>query len=319
VRGGESGVRRVDPGADFDVQLTLELARVAREPSLVDKQRVLEALQVRLGDMPSLPSAGESTTGVRLVVPKLGSPSAVARVARFARSLVTSKAALHLVWVGATTGALGFWLGARVTDTRAALDEARRGGSVAPSSVSVPMAEVPLAEVPLAEVPLAEVPPVLAAPAPAVAVHAPIPAPATEPASAVPARPPQVASARRTPNQSSAARGSEAAVVSAPPAVDPNAGFLEAVRLLSRAQRALDGGEPALALVLLEELDERVPRELLREERDAALIVALCKSGETKRARAAAAELAARSPSSIYAARIVRSCGSFDDAARAPR
>jgi hypothetical protein len=97
--------------------------------------------------------------------------------------------------------------------------------------------------------------------------------------------------------------------------VDPNARFLEAVRLLSRAQRAIDGGEPALALVLLDEIDQRVARELLSEERAAALVIALCKSGELDRARSVAAALAAASPSSIYAGRIARSCGSFGQAA----
>jgi hypothetical protein len=315
-------MRRVDPGADFDVQLTLERARVAREPSLADKQRLLASLQVRLGDVPSLPSAGESTTGVRLTVPKLHTPSVGARAAQLGRSLVSSKAALNLLWVGAATGALGFWLGAHVTETTAAISAAGRGGGKAgPSSLSVPMAETkaPLLSAPVVPAPVV---PARAAPPPAARVGAeleppPIPATRAADASPHPLPTPPVVPAQRAPSRTLAARGPLGRGAAAP-AVDPNARFLEAVRLLSRAQRALDGGEPALALVLLEELDGRVPRELLSEERQAALIIALCKSGEAARARGVAAELAASSPSSIYAARIVRSCGNLAEAAPAP-
>jgi hypothetical protein len=136
-------------------------------------------------------------------------------------------------------------------------------------------------------------------------VKPPTPAAAPEgPALAAPGR-----AARVRPK--SEARRASAPRAAAPPALDRDARFLEAVRLLARAQRAIDG-EPALALVLLEEMGERVPRELLGEERDAALVVALCKTGQVERARRVAAELSARSPSSIYAARIDRSCGNLD-------
>jgi hypothetical protein len=311
-------MKRVEPDADFDVQLTLERARVAREPSLADKQRVLEALQVRIGDLPSLPAAGESTTGVRMVVPKLKYASIAERAAHFARSLVTSKAAAaHLIWVGAATGGLGFWLGARENDAVPAADQAARTGAmVAPAGSGVPPAVVrataaapprPSALTPEHAAPSVAAPPVAPSSTPAVAPAKPIPAP-----------PPAPAAEPRVQRRSAAARGSDAARVSEPPAVDPNARFLEAVRLLARAQRALDGDEPALALALLDELDQRVPRELLSEEREAALVVALCKSGDVDRARRALARLAAHSPSSIYAARIARSCGSFGDAASGP-
>jgi hypothetical protein len=332
-------MKRVTPGADYDVQLTLELARVAREPTLADKQRVLEALQVRLGDLPSLSSAGESTTGVRLVVPKVTRPTLGAHAAKLARSLVSSKAAMHLLWVGAATGALGFWAGVQLTEPvelprpvasavrgpseplgppePPAVAEAPRPASTAaaaprpaaveppkPPAPSPPPAVAPPAVAPPAVTPPARVPP--PAVAPPAAPPAPVLAQPAKPAAAPPPSPPAAPVARR-------------AHASVPAPLDDNARFFEAVRLLQRAQRALDGGELGLALVLLEELDERFPPELLSEERDAARVIALCKGGDTLRARRLAQQLAARSPSSIYAARIARSCGSFDAASTAPR
>jgi hypothetical protein len=311
-------VRRVDPDPDFDVQLTLELARVAREPSHADKERVLEALQVRLGDMPSLSSAGEITTGVRVVVPRLKNAPVDARTARFVRSLVTSNAAAHVVWVGIAMGGLGFWLGARVNDPSEVPSAAPRGAMAAsPGVMAAPRAEatdsspIPIASTehraPLAPASVRAVEPTPIPPAGAPAAGAPASAIAA-PSSRV--MPPE---ATRRQQRSMPARRSEGVKASAP-ALDPNARFLEAVRLLSRAQRALDGGEPRLALVLLEEIDERVPLELLREEREAARVIALCQSGDVERARRVGFELAERSPSSIYAARIARSCGAFGKA-----
>jgi hypothetical protein len=296
-------VKRVDP--DFDVQLTLELARVAREPNHADKQRVLEALQVRLGDMPSLPSAGEVTTGVRVVVPRLNNSLVGARAARFARSLVTSKAAAHLVWVGVAMGGLGFWLGARVNHRSEAPVAAARSQATVAAPIAVPPAE------------LREPPP--SSPRAIESTAVPL-AVESAPAPSAPASPPRARldeSTRRVQRPPAAARRPEAA--SRPAALDPDARFLEAVRLLSRAQRALDGGEPGLALVLLGEIDERVPRELLSEERNAALVIALCQTSDLARARRVAAELTAQNPTSIYAARIARSCGNLGEAnAEAP-
>jgi hypothetical protein len=312
-------VKHGDSGADFDVQVTLELARVAREPSLADKQRVFEALQVRLGDLPSLPAAGESTTGVRLVVPKL-EPVSIA--ARFARSLMSSKAAMHVVWVGVATGGFGFWLGAHSAPS-AEPTPLQPAARVVPAIIGEPASKpeanglsvepLPAMTLPAATLPIepSPAPPVRAEPSP----DATPSAADVKPAPVAPTRPalvPSVAPAPRAQEPRRTARSATPPAVN--PAVNPGVRFLEAVRLLSRAQRAIDGGEAAVALVLLEELDERIPRELLGEERDAARAVALCKTGQLDRARAVALELTARSPSSIYAARIERSCGRFDPA-----
>lgn len=321
-------MKPVVPGADYDVQLTLELARVAREPTLADKQRVLEALQVRLGDLPSLSSAGEATTGVRLVVPKATRPSLGAHAANLARSLASSKAAMHLVWVGAATGALGFWAGVHLTEPRPveappAIATAAPGPGEPARELWITEPEVEsLVPSPPAPTVLPVLPPTGVAPAAPearwfepsqpVAIPPPAgePAPLAQAARPVMAPPPGLLAVPRRAHDS--ARGGAGAGPAAPARLDDNARFFEAVRLLQRAQRALDGGELALALVLLEDLDARFPRELLGEEREAALVIALCKGGDKERASRLAGELATRSPGSIYAARIARSCGSFD-------
>ena len=84
--------------------------------------------------------------------------------------------------------------------------------------------------------------------------------------------------------------------------------FLEAVRWLRRAQRAVRRGEGALALGLLDELDGRFPPELLGEDRKATRVLGLCGTGEDERARQLARALLAKSPRSIYAERLRSSC-----------
>jgi hypothetical protein len=314
-------MKGVDPGADYDVQLTLELARVAREPTLADKQRVLEELQLRLGELPGLSSVGESTTGVRRVIPKLAPPTLTEQAARMARSLVSSKLAPHLIWVGAVTGALGFWVGTRNTEPSPIPGpDARAGSLVAPwvSSEAPPYPPPKAAEQPGPKAPNTA-PRALETPKALQPETAQL-----EPKNRRHERwrvallePPATAA---TPSATTGARAAAPVLAPTPrrahdqkPAhLGDNARFFEAVRLLQRAQRALDAGEPSLALALLAELDERFPRDLLSEERDAARVVGLCKSGDTQGASRLAQELASMSPSSIYAARITRSCGALD-------
>jgi hypothetical protein len=84
--------------------------------------------------------------------------------------------------------------------------------------------------------------------------------------------------------------------------------FLEALQLLSRARRALDRREPALALGLLDELDTRFARELLDEERAATRVFALCASDERAAALALARSWFVDRPRSIYTRRLEQSC-----------
>jgi hypothetical protein len=79
------------------------------------------------------------------------------------------------------------------------------------------------------------------------------------------------------------------------------------LELLRRAERALRAGDPALALLLLDQLERAYPTSALREERTAALILVECaRSGEL--ARPEAARFVEKHPSSVYSDRILRDC-----------
>jgi hypothetical protein len=98
--------------------------------------------------------------------------------------------------------------------------------------------------------------------------------------------------------------------------------FAAEVALLGRAERAIRGGEAALALVLLEQLEREFPSSALRVERAAARVLARCeasRSGST--AERAAAQSAAREllsqGSSVYAGRVRELCGLADESLNA--
>jgi hypothetical protein len=78
--------------------------------------------------------------------------------------------------------------------------------------------------------------------------------------------------------------------------------------LLRRVQRALRGSDPALALALLGELDERFPDTTLVEERQAAAVMAHCGLADPGARRRAEGFLEGR-PGSVYAERVRAACG----------
>ena len=78
--------------------------------------------------------------------------------------------------------------------------------------------------------------------------------------------------------------------------------------LLGRAQRAINGGEPESALALLAEHARRFPNGAMAEEREAARVVALCRAGQSDRARAAASRFLRERPNSPLAARVGAAC-----------
>lgn len=109
---------------------------------------------------------------------------------------------------------------------------------------------------------------------------------------------------------------------SAPPPIEPPAGepvaagsvspemssLLEETRLLRAAQTSLGAGDARAALARLDELGARHASGVLREERLAAHIVALCAVGRDEEARREAALFLAEAPLSIHAARVRASC-----------
>jgi hypothetical protein len=83
----------------------------------------------------------------------------------------------------------------------------------------------------------------------------------------------------------------------------------EEARELQRVDRALRNGNPSLALGLLTELDERIPRGVLLEERAAARLIARCLNGDAGAAIAAVTWLE-RHSASVYAPRLRAACSS---------
>ena len=265
-----------DARFDPNVEMTLELARVAREPSAADKLRVLEALRLRLGT-PGAPGAGPAGGARPAPLPPAPLPPEAALHTHAA--LRTHAALGQLLLVGAVTGVIGYFLGSSFNP--APVDE--------PPPVSVTAQEVPPPTTHATSSPRS------ATPEPATrstAEPTPSGVDAAPTASSNPTAPMQRPQKKRT----------------SAPTQRKGPQFLEAVRLVQRAQRAVDGGEPLLAMALLDELDARFPRELLNEERQATRVLALCESGQTDRAERAAQALAGQNPHSIYAARIEKSC-----------
>ena len=93
--------------------------------------------------------------------------------------------------------------------------------------------------------------------------------------------------------------------IAAPPASSVGA----ELSLLRDAHAALQSGDAARAVVLLDEHARRFPAGALGEERDAARIFALCALGRAGEARAAGDRFLAAYPRSPHGARVRSSCG----------
>jgi hypothetical protein len=258
-----------DPPGD-GTELTLELARRSHEPIAADKARNLLALRQRLG-LPGLASHGAAA-------PVLQPVAATAR----ARALRLAPWQ-QLVAVGTVTGAIGFFLGLGVSERASAT--AASNGALSDSPISAPaelqqaLATLPA---PAAETTVAETT-------------------VTEPAErSVSPSANAALRTRATKTRHAAARSASAE--------RSDSDFLEAVRLLSRARRTLDRQEPALALSLLDELDERFPSQLLDEERAATRVFALCANGERAAALTLARSWFSQRPRSLYTRRLEQSC-----------
>jgi hypothetical protein len=253
-----------DPG----VEVLLESARGAREPTALDRARNRAALEARLGPL------GPSAAPLPAVSPAV-SPSAGAGGA----APVTLSAALKwkLASLGALTATLGFLVGLGVGR------QVSEGAQPSPLSAPPTVVAAPLA---VSEVAALE-------PREAAAVAAP-PSAAAEP---------EISNVAASPRQRA-----RVATAPRPPAPRTDSNFLQALRLLERAQRALDAGEAAFAMSLLNDLDAGFPRSLLAEERQVARVLGWCALGDTERARVSAQSLLGSNVRSIYAGRLERSC-----------
>lgn len=80
--------------------------------------------------------------------------------------------------------------------------------------------------------------------------------------------------------------------------------------LLSRASAELHAARPAAALEALDEHERKFPKGVLRQERAAARVKALCALGRLEEARAELARLTRAAPGSPHAARAAEACAS---------
>ena len=163
--------------------------------------------------------------------------------------------------------------------------------------------------------PAADTPLVIAAPGPAqsepvrAAPLVPLPdTPSLEPsgASAVPEREaaPAVADGARQRPASARPKGPRR-----PSAAAPFESSLSVeIAMLQRARRALNDENGRLALGIVLELDERFPKGVLVEERNATRILSLCQLERVGEAQRAAREFLDRYPASVYAERVRESC-----------
>ncbi len=91
----------------------------------------------------------------------------------------------------------------------------------------------------------------------------------------------------------------------APSAKDP---LLFVVTRLQRAQAELKKGRPVQALVLLDELDDAYPSDVLLEERSAVRVHARCAASHSPSSVLAARKFLLAHPTSLYAERIREAC-----------
>jgi hypothetical protein len=89
--------------------------------------------------------------------------------------------------------------------------------------------------------------------------------------------------------------------------VAPVGDAADELSLLRRVEKSLRANDPALALALLGDLDERFPRTALGEERLAARVIAHCTVGDGG-ARLRAESFLRERPGSVYAERVQTAC-----------
>jgi len=92
------------------------------------------------------------------------------------------------------------------------------------------------------------------------------------------------------------------------PPVQPESSLAAELAMLQRARRALNADNGRLALGIVQELDERFPKGVLVEERNATRILSLCQLERVAEAKQAARDFLERYPSSVYAERVRQSC-----------
>jgi hypothetical protein len=274
---------------DLRATIALETARMMEEPTAADQARVYAALKQRILAAPV--EGGSAGPRLALRGLRLGAGSGGAKLSQ-------------LALVAALSGGIGYWLGldhsaaprdAEPTITPSALASGE-APEQAPRATGLTSARSEAGLAPRTDI--AHVRP--SEPSANAGADAAA-APASEARASALAAPPggsrKERSLRRSRVQSRAAHS---------PAAEDRS-FFEAVRLLQRADRAVQNGQAGFAITLLDELDARFPDRILSEERAAMRVLAACASGDIAGARAAASKIPSGS-GSIYDERIERSC-----------
>jgi hypothetical protein len=258
-------------------------------PSAADRERNQAAVLERLAAEPWGGSAGTGL-GIPSHSARSVAPGVLAAVIGSMRGSRLGMLGVGLI-VGAVVGGwFGFGLGRK-------LGPGELGRGEPPAAVANAVAVPP-------EAPLA--PP----------SDAPAPSPETPPAS-LPENdgqpPTALASQAQAAADADAARrrglaaGRARAARSSPP-VQLESSLAAELAMLQRARRALNADNGRLALGIVQELDERFPKGVLVEERNATRILSLCQLERVAEAKQAARDFLGRYPSSVYAGRVRQSC-----------
>jgi hypothetical protein len=312
---------------DPRIRALVEAARAAG-PTAEDRARVRTALAARL-------AAAASSAALPAGKPAVGAPPAAAA----SPGALAAGAGAKLVVAGVLIGATGFGAGLFAGKASPPPERARYGVDVQ-ALRRAHMAEHMGDRAPVAPAPKASPVDPPAPPAPtSVEGPTPIPVGSTSVGSTSvgstsvgstsvaptpvaererPPVPPGPSVPRRLPAPPAGAPAAAEAPAAGPvAAADPSepasrkaSSLVEETALLREAQTKLGAGDAAAALARLDELGARHPDGLLREERLAARIVALCAAGRVDEARRAAAQFLAEAPLSIHAARVRASCAS---------
>jgi hypothetical protein len=300
------------PSTGGELQHVLVETKRVAAPSAADRERITDALRARLGAVvlpeglvPDAPAAAAASSGSSTAAAG-GMTASQANGSAARAGLGTGGWVSIVVGTGVVAGALGFVLGHGMAEREpgASIDESATVAATAP---------------------------VLHAPTDAASGSGPARAERSGASGAVEgastsseAQTETKASRRRSlatersarvQRRASVERAGDAAPVErgGSPAPEPRGlSFAEVLERVQRANVALRQGQAALALIQLAELD-RGAGEVLREERDATRVLALCAIGDTAGARRAAAPLLSGLASSIYAPRLDSSCAREDE------
>ena len=260
-----------------DDKALIDQAREGLEPSTDDRARVRGALAAQLAIGALAAAAGTSAAGAAAA----GTSAAGAGTTTAGTAAVASSSlALRVLALAVIMGTIG---------TGAAIYSAKNA-TTSSGSLS--------ANAPVAAGAAAQPPTGLAATARAAEDLVPG---ATEPAPS--ASTPAAGTARPASGRAGTLTKTESSTV------DPEGALTAETRLIGNANAALQAGDAARALSLLDEHARRFPGGVLAEERDAERVLALCAAGRTSDARARAERFLRERPKSALAPKVRTSCG----------